>query len=132
VEAIRAIRKQLTERNELLKDNAKAEPLVKAAKGLIGKLDSLEAKLHNPKAEVAYNILAQKGGAQLYSKLIALFDWLHDSDGTITQGMQEVHTELSLALQVGLREYNTLLDELAKVNELAKKLEVPGVIVPGN
>ncbi|OAI45891.1 hypothetical protein AYO44_02530 [Planctomycetaceae bacterium SCGC AG-212-F19] len=130
VEAIRAVRKQLTDRNELLKDNAKAAPLIKAAKELSDKLDALEAKLHNPKAEVAYDILAQKGGAQLYSKLIALFDWLHDSDGAVTQGMQEVYAELSQDLAKLLAEYKTLQEDLAKVNELARKLEVPGVIVP--
>src|SRR5262249_34564607 len=50
VHAVQAIRKQLKERNELLKDNAKAEPLVKSATTLIDKFDALEAKLHNPKA----------------------------------------------------------------------------------
>ncbi len=51
-------------RNELLDGDAKAEPLVKASKELIAKLDALEEKLHNPKAKVAYDILAAKGGAE--------------------------------------------------------------------
>jgi hypothetical protein len=131
VHAVQAIRKQLKERNELLKNNAKAEPLVKSAKELIDKLDALEAKLHNPKAEVAYNILAHKGGAQLYSKMITLFEWLHDSDGAVTQGMQEVYAELSQDLAKLAGQYAALLaDDLAKLNEQARKLEVGGVIVP--
>src|SRR5262249_23117367 len=103
---------------------------VKAAKELIEKLDALEAKLHNPKAEVVYDILAQKGGAQLYSKLIMLFEWLGDSDGPVTQGMQGVSAELRQDLQKYTAEYTTLRAELAKLNEMARKLEVPGVIVP--
>src|SRR5207244_2710160 len=69
VNRIRAVKKQLTDRNELLKDDAKAEPLIQLAKSMIRKLDDLEGKLHNPKAEVTYDILAQRGGAKLYSKL---------------------------------------------------------------
>src|SRR5262249_25750395 len=65
VNSLRAVKSQLTQRNDLLKANPKAEPLLKSAKDLTGKLDALEAKLHNPKAEHNYDILAQKGGAQL-------------------------------------------------------------------
>src|SRR5262249_50490003 len=74
VEGMRSVRKQLADRNELLKDNAEAEPLVKAANGLIARLDDVEAKLHNPKAQVGYDILAMRGGAKLYSELIWLFE----------------------------------------------------------
>jgi photosystem II stability/assembly factor-like uncharacterized protein len=131
VETLRSVRKQLTERNELLKDHKEAAPLVKAGQDLIGKLDVLEAKLHNPKAKVDYDILAQKGGSQLYSKLISLYDWLSGSDGPITQGMQEVYVELNQDLKKLATEYQTLLsDDLAKLNELAKKLAVPAVIAP--
>ena len=81
VHRIRSVRKQLTERNELLKDDAKAEALIKGSKAFIERLDALEAKLHNPKAEVSYDILGDKRGAQLYSKMSALFDWIKDGDG---------------------------------------------------
>src|SRR5262249_5078850 len=131
VNSLRAVKSQLTQRNDLLKANPKAEPLLKSAKDLTGKLDALEAKLHNPKAEHNYDILAQKAGAQLYSKLISLFDWLQDSDGPITQGMQQVQRELSLELQNLAMEYKTLVSEdIAKMNELARQLQIPGVIVP--
>jgi photosystem II stability/assembly factor-like uncharacterized protein len=132
VHDIRSLKSQLTQRNDLLKANAKAETLVKSAKELISKLDALEAKLHNPKAEHNYDILAQKGGAQLYSKLISLFDWLQDSDGPVTQGMQEVYVELNQDLQKLAAEYKNSIGEVAKMNELARQLEIPGVIVPGS
>jgi hypothetical protein len=131
VERLRSLRGQLKSRNDLLKDNAKAEPLVKASKELSDKFDALEAKLHNPKAEVAYDVLAQKGGARLYSQMISLFDSLHDADGPITQGMKEVYAEQLDELKKYEAEFRALVTEdVARLNELAKKLEVPGVIVP--
>src|SRR5262249_14203452 len=74
VERLRAVRKQLDDRNALLKDNSKAETLVKGSKRLVEKLNELESKLHNPKAEVPYDILAHKGGAKLYSQLAWLYE----------------------------------------------------------
>src|SRR5262249_10880327 len=74
VQQLRSVRKQLEARNELLDGNSKAEPLVKASKDLAGKLDSLEEKLHNPKAKVVYDIFAAKGGAKLYSQYAFLFE----------------------------------------------------------
>jgi len=41
----------------------------------------VEEKLHNPKAEVTYDILAQKGGAKLYSQLATLLDWMATATG---------------------------------------------------
>src|SRR5262249_20657748 len=82
---LRSVRTQLAGRNEVLKDDTKAEALVKSSKEMIGKLDALEAKLHNRKAEVAYDILAQRGGAKLFSQLIFLLEFARDSDGPPTQ-----------------------------------------------
>src|SRR5262249_47178829 len=99
VNRIRSIKKQLDSRHELLKDHHNAAPLVLRGKDLSAKLDALEGQLHNSKAEVAYDILAQRGGAKLYSKLIALLDWAIDSDSVPTQGMREVYAECSKELQ---------------------------------
>src|SRR5262249_27845070 len=76
VEQLRAVKQQLAGRNTLLEDDEKAAPLVKASKELIAKLDALEEKLHNPKARIVYDILAQKGGAKLYSQLAWLLELL--------------------------------------------------------
>jgi hypothetical protein len=131
VNRLRAVRKQLTERNELVKDEAGAADLAKASQGLVEKLDALEAKFHNPKAHVAYDILAQKGGAQLYSQLVLLYEFADDSDGPITQGMRETFAD-EMKVLAG---YETELDalfkgELARLNEQAKKLDLPVIHVP--
>ena len=56
---------------------------------MIAKLDALEARLHNPRAKVTYDILAMKGGAQLYSNLGWLYGSVLEGDGPPTQGMRE-------------------------------------------
>ncbi len=132
VVALRSVRKQITERNELLKDNPKAENLRKLGVELVLRLDALEAKLHNPRAEVVYDILAQKGGAQLYSQLGLIYAYLSEGDGHPTQGMRETHAEHAKRLQQGETELRALFaGELAKLNELAKQLEFANVIAPG-
>src|SRR5262249_3274541 len=124
-------KKQLTERNALLKDDTAAEDLVKASKDLIGKLDDIEGKLHNPRAQVSYDILAQKGGAKLYSQLTWLFEAIKDADGAPTQGWKEVYAEQHAELDNLETKLKILFaEDLAKLNEQAKKRELPGVIVP--
>jgi len=133
VEELRSIRKQLQARDELLKDDAKAAELLKKTKELLPKLDALEEKLHNPKAKVAYDVLAQKGGAKLYSQLVWLYGLITDADGAPTQGIKEVYQEQSLLLKKHELEWKLLVaDDVAKLNDLAKKLDYPGVIVPAS
>jgi hypothetical protein len=132
VERLRSIRTQLRARSTLLQANPKAKPLIEDGRSLIKKLDALEAKFHNPKAEVVYDILAQKGGAQLYSKLIYLFEMIKDADGPPTQGVEEQYAEQKKELHALEGELRTLVSgDLAKLNESARKLGVPNVIVPG-
>ena len=128
---LRSLRSQLAARNELLKEDAKAESLVRASKEVMDKLDALEAKLHNPKAEVTYDILALPGGARLYSKLIFLYEFLRDSDGPPTQGMQEVYADLTAELKQLAGDFEGLVSgDLAKLNETAKGMAVPGIVIP--
>jgi photosystem II stability/assembly factor-like uncharacterized protein len=129
VKRLRSVRDQLHRRNELLAANSNGEPLVKASKELIATLDALEARLHNPKAEVTYDILAQPGGARLYSQLAWLFESLRDSDGPPTQGIREVYEEHNRELKELEAEWNVLCSgDLLKLNETAKKMDIPGVI----
>src|SRR5262249_21734266 len=103
----------------------------KGSKALVKRLDALEEKLHNPRAKVSYDILAQKGGAQLYSQLAWLFELLKDADGPPTQGLVELYRE-----QAGLlKKYNAEWQAIVKkdvraLNDLARKLALPVVVVP--
>lgn len=126
VEQLRSLKQQLAARTQLLKDTEKAAELVKAAKALTEKLDALEAKLHNPKAQVTYDILAQKGGAKLYSQLSPLLEWVKDSDGVPTQGMREVYAGLSAELAQYRGEMKSLVEtDLAAINKTAKDMDLP-------
>ncbi len=130
IRQLRSLRQQLAARNELLKGHTKAAGLVQDSTTLMGQLDTLEAKMYNPKAEVVYDILAMRGGAKLYSRLSFLYDSVSDSDGPPSQGAREVYAEQKRELDGYEVEFKQLTGTgLARLNELAKKLDLPIVIV---
>jgi hypothetical protein len=113
----------------MLKGDAKAEQLVKDSTALIARLDELEAKFHNPKAEVVYDILAMHGGAKLYSRMLSVFDTVKDTDGLPTQGAREVFADQKRELDQYETELRRLIEtELASLNALARKLDLPHII----
>jgi len=125
-----SVHEQLAARNDLLKGNAKAEQIIKDSVALIGKLDALEAQMQNPKAEVVYDILAMRGGAKLYSRLSALFSAVKEPDGLPTQGVREVYAAQKQELDRYESELKRLLStDLAKLNETARKLDFPYILV---
>jgi photosystem II stability/assembly factor-like uncharacterized protein len=131
VNQIRGIRVQLTDRNDRLKDIPRAANLVKFSKETITKLDEVEGKLQNPKAEFVYDVLAQKGGAQLYSKLGYLYGSVTGSDGPPTQGMRDTYTEELRVLDAQQAELQSLISgQLVKLQEMARQIDLPYVIVP--
>jgi photosystem II stability/assembly factor-like uncharacterized protein len=131
VQQLRAVRKQLRERNDLVADQDKAKDLVKASVELMDKFDGLEEKLHNPKAQVTYDIFGAKGGAKLYSQFAFLFEMVKEGDGPPTQGMEKVYTDVSAELGKLTDEFRSLTEgDLAKLNVRAKELDLPVVIVP--
>ncbi|HVS36378.1 MAG TPA: hypothetical protein VMS17_12500 [Gemmataceae bacterium] len=131
VNQLRAVKKQLEDRDELLKDDDKAEDLVKASKELATKIDALDEKFQNPKAKVSYDILEQKGGAQLYSQLAFLFEAAKGADGAPPQGLRDEYADEKKKLEQYEQEWKSLTEhELDKLNEEAKKGGYPIVIVP--
>ena len=128
---LQAVRRQLAARNDLLKKEPRAAALVKGSQDLIAKLDGLEARIHNPKAEIVYDILAMRGGAGLYSRLSPLLDWAKDGSGAPTQGMRQVFAAESKELDGDIAELQGLLDgDLAALNQTAGGLGVPVIYVP--
>jgi hypothetical protein len=117
VTQLRGLAAQLRARRALLAGIADAQPQVTALDAALAKLDAIEAKLHNPKAEVTYDILAMRGGAQLYSRLIPFYNVVAEGDGAPTQGQRQVYEALSAELQQVLKEYRAALGaEVAKVD----------------
>jgi photosystem II stability/assembly factor-like uncharacterized protein len=133
VESLRSVRKQIQARTELLKDDERAKPLLKASEALLPRLDELEGRLHNPKAKVNYDILAQKGGAQLYSQLAWLLVLLEEADGEAGQGVQEVYAEQHKLLEKYATEWQGLVEkEIEALERQAVELKFPGLIVPAS
>lgn len=131
VEQLRKVKRQLAARNDLLQNDARAKALVQASREVLARLDALEEKLHNPRAKISYDILAQKGGARLYSQLAWLFELIKGSDGAPAQGIRETFAEQSDLLRKYQEEWRALAaKELTALNEQAKKLAVPIVLVP--
>ncbi|MBL8823122.1 MAG: glycosyl hydrolase [Planctomycetia bacterium] len=131
VETLRAVRSQLQSRNELLKDHKEAGKLVDASKKAIEQLDQLEEKLHNPKAKIAYDILAQRGGAKLYSRLVFLYNSALDGDDGPTQGELEVYIGIKTELKQCIVAWEKFKStDLIGLNEQALKLSVPTIFVP--
>jgi hypothetical protein len=131
VNDIRAIRKQLKLHDELLEKQTKAKAFLKQGHDLGAKLDELEEKLHNPKAKVTYDILAQKGGARLYSQLGSLLGFASGGDGPPTQGMRDLADDLERELSEHEEAWGKLKSEnIVKLNELARRLGVPMIWVP--
>jgi photosystem II stability/assembly factor-like uncharacterized protein len=131
VARIRAVKKQIDLRKDLLKDRDDAKALLKQTDALAKKLDDLEGKLHNPKAKIGYDIFAAKGGAMLYSQLAWLLANLTDGDGAPTKAQQELADELQKELAGLLGQFDAIAkNDIGKLNADAKKLGVPELYVP--
>jgi predicted nuclease with TOPRIM domain len=128
---IRAVKKQIDLRKELLKDRNDAKALLKQTEALEKKLDDLEGKFHNSKAKISYDIFAAKGGAMLYSQLAWLLTSLTEADGAPTQAQKELADELSKELKGLVTHFDGITkDDIGKLNAAAKKLGVPELYVP--
>ena len=126
IETLRSVRAQIQARRELVKDDKGSADWVKAAEAALVRLDSLESRLHNPKAEVVYDILAFKGGAQLYSRLGPLYSFVVENDGVPTQGMREVYATQKAELEALDTEWKALVaSDLATLNRAAQ----PAIVI---
>ncbi len=132
VHELRAVREQVVARAALARGRAGTEPLVAAADAVAAKCDALEERLHNPKATVAYDILAMPGGAQLYSRLAPLYSWASEGDGRPTQGMREVYALLRQELDGLVAEWKAVVEsDLPALNQKARELAPDFVLPPG-
>ncbi|MGF1578985.1 MAG: glycosyl hydrolase [Gemmataceae bacterium] len=127
---LRTLKKQLESRNKLVTKYLKNKKFVNQNEKLINKLDELEAELHNPKAKVAYDILAQKGGAKLYSQLCTLLGYASRGEGVPNQGLREVYADQANILRRLVADWDDLKREASKLNKTATTMRIPTVIIP--
>ncbi|HEU4402672.1 MAG TPA: glycosyl hydrolase [Candidatus Polarisedimenticolia bacterium] len=129
VAQIRAVRRQIDVKVEALEDDPRAADWMKSARSLITRCDALEEKLHNPKAEVEYDILAK--GARLYSRLSPLLVFATGGSGAPTQGMREVFADQSRELDGYEAEWKGIVGgDLVALGQKARALKVEEVVVP--
>ena len=98
VETVRAVKEQAEDLKARTARGPHAAELAPLCDAVVARADAIEGALHNPRAEVVYDILAFKGGAQLYSQLAPLYAWSMQSDHAPTQGMRERQRELEQEL----------------------------------
>ncbi len=127
---LQTLRRQLADRIGIWKELPKTKELVAAAEKIMARSEALESQLHNPKAEVTYDILAMKGGAKLYSQLGPLFGTINESDGPVTQGMREVYEDLAKELAKLGAEHAAVLEALNRLNIQVRELQLQNVIIP--
>lgn len=133
VNRVRSVREQLQARAKALeprKSEGAVADLLKNSEAVAKKADALEGRLHNPSAEIVYDILAMRGGTRLYSRLSPLQMWAIEAEGSPTAGMRQVLEEQERELDALARETEQFLrQDVAPLNEAASKLALPFVIV---
>ena len=132
VNRLRVVKEQLQGRVGALRSINAAAPLLKGSEGALARIDTFEEEIHNPRAEVVYDILAMKGGAKLYSRLSPLLDFVTDGDGAPTQGAREVFAEHKRELdawEARVRQF--LTTDVAALNAQAAQLGIAFVVVEG-
>ena len=134
VNQVRAVREQLQARAKALEPRKSETPvgeLLKSSEAAVQKADALENKLHNPTAEVVYDILAMRGGTRLYSRLSPLLMWAIEGEAAPTTGMKQVVEEQEKELDQLERETQAFLkQDVAAINAAAAKLGLGYVVVP--
>jgi hypothetical protein len=129
VSQLRTVRQQIATRRGLLETRTNARDLVAAGDRIIARCDALERQLHNPTAEVTYDILAQRGGAKLYSRLAPLMAFADEGDGLPTQGMKEMFAAYQGELRQLAGEVQALVDkDVAELNQAAARAGIGYVV----
>jgi len=133
VNQVRTVRDQLKAHKTALEPRKTQEgidALLRASDAAIKRTDELENKLHNPTAEVVYDILAMRGGTRLYSRLSPLQGWSSEGSGLPTAGMMQVLVEQEKELSALETETRQFMDaDVTSINMRASRLGVPFVVV---
>ena len=129
---LRSVRAQLLSRAAELEKHAPDGELVRDARALAARLAALESKLHNPEAEISYDVLAgRSGGAKVLSRLAPLYSWADYGDGAPTEGMRQVHAVLEDELDVLASEWKQVVEtDLPALDAKAREASVGFVVAP--
>jgi len=133
VNDLRSVKAQLRTRADALEPRRNEQEigdLLKSSDAIVKKATVLEDRLHNPTAEVVYDILAMRGGTRLYSRLAPLQGWAVEAEGAPTSGMTQVLDAQEKELADLERETrNFLEEEVGTLNAAAARLGLAFVTV---
>ncbi len=132
IETVQSIHTQAQDLKTRQLANPNAKNLLLSAESVIKQCDEIENAMHNPKAEVVYDILAgREGGSKLYSQLAPLYSWAQDSDYAPSQGIRERRDELLTQLQTQESAIDGLIkNQLAGLEQEVQKLKLTRIILP--
>jgi len=132
IDEVRAIRAQTADLRARTAETPAAKDLQEVAARVIKHCNTLESRMHNPEAEVVYDVLnGRDGGAKLYSQIAPLFSDMQSSDYAPTQGQLEQMDENLADLQQVEEQLHALrTEDLAGLEAQAKALNLPRVILP--
>ena len=132
IDEVRAIRAQTEDVRTRTAKHPGAKELQEAAKIVIQRCDELELRMHNPKAEVVYDVLSgRNGGAQLYSQFAPLFTDIQNSGYAPTQGqLEQMEQNLADLQQIETQLNGLRAEDLARLEAQARTLGLPRVILP--
>jgi photosystem II stability/assembly factor-like uncharacterized protein len=127
IENVRAAREQADGLKRRLEKDGQQADLIPLATALSKRCEDIEARLHNPKAQVVYDILAQKGGAQLYSQISYLYavSGAATSDDSPPEGSRE--RLAALDQQVAALNAEVQAMRAKEITELESSLNARGV-----
>ena len=133
VNRLRSVRDQLQARTRALesrRSETAVNDLIQRSAAAIDRTNALEDALHNPSAEIVYDILAMRGGTRLYSRLAPLQMWAIEGEGRPTAGMQQVLNAQEAELRRLAEETDRFVaEQVEPLNAAAARLGVPFVIV---
>jgi hypothetical protein len=129
---VTAIRQQVGDLRKRIGDAPGLDELRGTADRVLAACDSIEGTLHNPAAQVGYDILAgREGGAKLYSQLATVYSGNNSSDYPPAQGLRDRFDELTAELRRRQGELATLQGgDLALLEQQVAKAGLPRVILP--
>jgi hypothetical protein len=132
IETVQSIHTQAEDLKTRQLTNQNAKNLLASAETVLKQCEEIENAMHNPKAEVVYDILAGRdGGSKLYSQLAPLYSWAQDSDHAPSQGIRERRDELLVQLQAQESAIDALIkNQLTALEQEVQNLKLPRIILP--
>ncbi|NNK75202.1 MAG: glycosyl hydrolase, partial [Maribacter sp.] len=128
VTAMRSAKSQLKGYAKLLKENEKAQDLLKHGKALIARIDTWEQNLIQPNQKTFQDVINFNN--QLNAEFMELKSYVDAAEPKVTQGAKDRLNDLMADWKTYENERNAIVDkEMQEYNQMFKSLELPAVIL---